>query len=150
TNDPRFVTRVLQNESVLVRVRAASIGRPAATGFVSPPTIPPQPNWQLADGGSDGVNRQDADIEGSESSKTGIYALKKADLFNLLCIPPKNRDEATSATLYQKALSLCVERRAMLVVDPDPQWGVPEANAVSDAIAGRGALGLNGAVARNA
>lgn len=25
---------------------------------------------------------------GSEAKKTGLYALEKADLFNLLCIPP--------------------------------------------------------------
>ena len=39
---------------------------------------------------SDGDNLDNDDFTGSgkEDAKTGLYALEKADLFNILCIPP--------------------------------------------------------------
>ena len=40
-----------------------------------------------AAGGAPGVN----DYIGSDTLKTGIFALDHADLFNLLCIPPPSR-----------------------------------------------------------
>jgi phage tail sheath protein FI len=51
-----------------------------------------------------------------------MYALNKADLFNLLCIPPDVRDGDTDTTVYQAAMELCVTRRAMLIVDPPGAW----------------------------
>jgi uncharacterized protein len=147
-NAPRFVTRVLAGESSFVRVSSVSALPNATVGIGSPPSTEPQ--WTQAHGGFDGSALQDADVEGSETLKTGLQALRKADLFNLLSIPPKERGGVTSGSVYQKALALCVEKRAMLVVDPDPAWGVPADNLVSDAIAGTQALGLAGTGARNA
>src|SRR5882724_5167559 len=123
--DTRFVTRALANESSYVNVKHAP-------------------------GGFDGTALVDGDVEGSRDSKTGIFALLKADIFNLLCIPPKRRGEATSASVYQTALPFCVERRAMLIVDPDPAWGASADAAVSRAIDGRASFGLSGNDARNA
>src|SRR5262249_12327749 len=80
---------------------------------------------------------------GSEEDKTGIFALEQADLFNLLSIPPPTRDGATSAAVYQEALAYCQKRRAMLLVDPAPDW------TKSTAEASLGALGLTGEQARN-
>ena len=41
---------------------------------------------------------------GSADAKTGIFALDKADLFNLLCIPPDTRDgDTTRAGLSERA-----------------------------------------------
>jgi uncharacterized protein len=148
-DEPRFITRVLEGESSYVRVQGNVGGLPAANvGVGSPPSTEPQ--WQQLANGSDGSAIQDSDLLGSAALKTGINALRKTDLFNLLCIPPKARGEATSAPVYQAALSLCVERRAMLIVDPDPAWGIPAENLVADAIAGTQALGLSGTFARNA
>lgn len=95
---------------------------------------------------------------GEPGSKTGIYALNRADLFNLLCIPPLVRDLTSlpssytpvPAEVYQAALTLCVERRAMLIVDPDPVWGSSIDRAVDNAIDGRNDLNLSGPAARNA
>lgn len=59
------------------------------------------------------------DYEGDEDNKTGIYALEKADLFNLMCIPP-DRDDIDIAHLsdiYGKALPYCVKRRSSLTAD---------------------------------
>jgi hypothetical protein len=44
-----------------------------------------------ATGGSDGVDITATEIQGSRNAKTGLFALEKADLFNLLCIPPAIR-----------------------------------------------------------
>jgi hypothetical protein len=148
-NDPRFLPRVLEKESSFVRTQGAMPpARPALADF-----IPAGPG-----SGSDGTDVDDTDIVGSPDLKTGIFALNKADLFNLLCIPPKKRDRSTSPPTYtavapdtyQKALALCVERRAMLIVDPDPAWGSSLDRAVDNAIQGRNQLGLSGNDARNA
>jgi phage tail sheath protein FI len=111
-----------------------------------------------ATNGKDGADIDSADVIGSESKKTGMYALNKADLFNLLCIPPIKRDVSTSPPtystvppqVYSEALKICVARRAMLIVDPDPQWGMLLDKAVDNAIQGANVLGLSGNDARNA
>ncbi len=148
----RYLPLVLERQSSLVRVKDAMPGeRPNATT-----------NWvdAAADSGADGSALKDDDLigAGKSSAKAGLYALNKADLFNLLCIPPIGRDlsarpgtwKATSPGIYGKALELCVERRAMLIVDPDPSWGMSEDTAVSNAIGGVAAWGLSGTATRNA
>jgi uncharacterized protein len=146
SNDPRFLPRVLEKESSLVRVKGAM-----------PSVRPAEANLVAANPGSDGTDVDDSDIIGSADFKTGIFALNKADLFNLLCIPPKSDTSSSPPTYtavapntYQKALALCVERRAMLIVDPDPAWGTSLDRAVDNAIQGRNQLGLSGNDARNA
>ena len=157
--DARFLPRVLERESSLVRVSG------------SMPAERPESNltmngaqrlvaWIEADAssGSDGADLLDADVIGEPGAKTGLYALNRADLFNLLCIPPLARDTssmpssytATSASVYAAALALCVDRRAMLIVDPDPLWGVSIDRAIDNAIDGRSDLNLSGPDARNA
>lgn len=71
-----------------------------------------------------------ADIIGDEASFTGIYALKKVDLFNLLCIPDATRANPGNPgaldisvnpnAIYSAAIALCKLRRAFLLVDPPP------------------------------
>ncbi|MFL6196545.1 MAG: phage tail sheath family protein [Thermoanaerobaculia bacterium] len=86
---------------------------------------------------------------GGDADKKGFYALEKADLFNLLCIPPETREGSTETTVYQAALSYCQKRRAMLIVDPLAEWKKPSDitknnnQALTD-------LGLSGIEARNA
>ncbi|HEU0217516.1 MAG TPA: phage tail sheath C-terminal domain-containing protein [Stellaceae bacterium] len=146
--DPRFLPLVLERESTYVRVQGAMPAlRPQATA-----------GWVDAQSGSDGTDIDDNDIIGEQAPKTGIYALNQADLFNLLCIPPRIRDPqsspstyaATSAAVYQEALALCVDRRAMLIVDPDPAWASSIDRAIDNAIDGRNDLNLTGPAARNA
>ncbi len=62
-----------------------------------------------------------------------MYALAKADLFNLLCIPPDTRGGDTSAGVYQGAMAYCAERRAMLIVDPPAAWGANKETAAANA-----------------
>jgi phage tail sheath protein FI len=57
-----------------------------------------------------------------------LWALDKADLFNLLCLPPYDRDAAADTTTdmsqtdYDTALDYCKDRRAMLIMDPPGGW----------------------------
>jgi len=154
-NSRRYLPRVLEQSSQLVAVRKNSSGnfndvprsrprRNSPSG--SPPTIVPY----RASASSDGADLGVAQFEGSENGKTGIFALAKADLFNLLCIPPPTRGGDTPASVYQKAMKYCEDRRAMLIVDPPAGWGASPVTAVSNAIAGLGTLGLSGRSARNA
>jgi uncharacterized protein len=94
--------------------------------------------------------KNDNDILGDEDKKTGMYALAKADLFNLLCIPPDARGGDTSAAVYQGAMGYCAKRRAMLIVDPPAAWGANKETAAATARDGLSALGLTGVEARNA
>jgi phage tail sheath protein FI len=88
--------------------------------------------------------------EGDPANKSGVYALDKADLFNLLCIPADTRGGDTPAAVYQAAMSYCAQRRAMLIADPPAAWGANKDTAAANAVAGLSALGLTGVEARNA
>ena len=105
-----------------------------------------------ADQGSDGggVARADFSGDGLEAGKRGLFALDKADLFNLLCIPPDKRDGSTEATTYQDALPYCVRRRAMLIVDAPAEWSANPDTAAAKARDGLAALNLTGPDSRNA
>ena len=130
---PRRVDRVLLAGSSLIRV-SASLALPATAVPAAMPNNPPQGKtvWDQ-DGTSTGVTTQAVDsapldpttYEGDENAKTGMYALKKVDLFNLLCIPADVRGGDTDSGVYQNALELCVARRAVLIVDPPSAWSGP-------------------------
>ncbi|WP_419661807.1 phage tail sheath protein [Desulfosarcina variabilis str. Montpellier] len=101
-------------------------------------------------GGSDGKALDQPVYEGSKEDKTGIYALDKADLFNLLCIPPDTRGGDIPPVVYQTAMAYCVARRAMLLVDSPAAWTANKDTAAASAKKGLSALGLSGEAARNA
>ena len=134
--DPRFLPRVLEQGSNLVRVRKDGSGNPlipgvrplATTTPTSPPTSPPstKPNPVPAAPGSGGDGSDVADAQftgpGLDSAKKGLFSLELADLFNLLCIPPFSFSADVSAALVSAAASYCETRRAMLLVDPPSAW----------------------------
>jgi uncharacterized protein len=151
-DSPRRIDRVLQNNSRLVR--AVDDPLPDDRPDTHDPLIPANQNelWTSADLSSpvsseahDSPALITADYSGSRADKTGLYALEKADLFNLLCIPPDSREGDTDSDVYSEALTYCVERRAMLIVDPPADW-----TDTAVAISGLGDLGLSGTGARNA
>lgn len=112
---PRFVTKVLEQESALVDV----------TGNV-PANRPGEGDGTFA-GGEDGGVPTYAEYKGSQADQTGLYALEKADLFNLLCVLPNSRgtnvaDDNGGLDLLAAALKYCKKRRAMLIVDPPSNW----------------------------
>lgn len=100
--------------------------------------------------GSEGGDLDQVTYEGNKDGKTGLYALDKADLFNLLCIPPDNREGDTSTAVYQTAMAYCKERRAMLIVDSPAAWSSNRNIAAAKAKEGLPSLGLSGEAARNA
>ncbi len=91
-----------------------------------------------------------ADFEGSKNDKTGLYALDKADLFNLLVIPPDSRGGDTPPDFYQTAITYARSRRAFVLVDSPAAWSLNPDTAAADALAGFDALGVSGESARNA
>jgi phage tail sheath protein FI len=81
--------------------------------------------------GSNGTGLpQTADIIGDPAAFSGIYALQKVDLFNLLSIPdatralpsnPSSPDPTiNTSAIYSAAVTLCGQRRAFLLVDSPP------------------------------
>jgi phage tail sheath protein FI len=92
------------------------------------------------DEASDGDLLDSADFTGTgkEGNKQGLFALAKADLFNLLCIPPYKADGNVHTGVVTDAAVYCETRRAMLIVDPPTSWIDKDA---AKAPAGIGALG---------
>jgi phage tail sheath protein FI len=149
SSDPRYITRVLKQGSVLVNVNGSIPGlRPIASAALNPPSSGFAS--VAASGGTDGIDLTATQYLGSETNKTGIYALKNVDLFNLLSIPPALRGGDTDLQVYKQAMKLCVAKRAMLLVDSPAAWEASAATAPANAIAGLTGLGLNGPDSRNA
>ena len=73
-------------------------------------------------GGADGAPLDMAAIEGSQPDKTGIYALLKADLFTMLCIPPYLANGDVDAALVTKAAKFCEDERAFMLLDAPVAW----------------------------
>jgi hypothetical protein len=110
-----FLGTVLANQSRLV------IYQPLGTG------LPPTPAAGSAGRGGGGNDSDELDIAtylGDENQKTGLYALEKIPIFNILCIPPDNQNGDTDTFIYQTAASYCARptRNAMLIIDPPTHW----------------------------
>ena len=149
---PRRVDRALAQASRFLRVHTKADGTPdpALPGHPPVNTVDPNNPPKLSGGADSDALAAAADFIGDENTKTGIYALKKTDLFNLLCIPPDTRNGSIDPAVYQKAVKLCVDRRAFMIVDSPAAWGANPDTAVSAAVAGLPTLGLSGDTARNA
>jgi phage tail sheath protein FI len=127
----RFVTQVLEQQSQLVRVTGVGAAKPGDA------TVKPG-----ATSGADGVGTTTAaaaaaEVNGVAGDKTGLFALAKTDLFNLLCIPPltvtatANQLPLDTADIpmatWTAAATVCKERRAVLLVDAPSAWTVATA-----------------------
>ncbi|MGH1403978.1 MAG: phage tail sheath family protein [Alphaproteobacteria bacterium] len=106
--------------------------------------------------GADGSNLpKTADLIGKEADFSGVYALEKVDMFNILCIPDATRAKASDPSamdpdpddagnpavdynaVYTAAMAYCEKRRAFLIVDPPPT--VTDTDKATDWVSG----GLN-------
>ncbi|WP_413173214.1 phage tail sheath family protein [Anabaena azotica] len=76
-------------------------------------------------GGADGRPPQSAnDILGGFDAKTGIYALRDVDLFNLLVIPETTKlSESAGKAVIAEAVKFCADHRAFYIIDPPPTKG---------------------------
>jgi len=133
--DPRYLPRVLDQNSNFVEVHKDNSGNPVVpaarpsetVGFASPLTSPLTsiPIPVTATGGNDGTDIGENQIigPGFQDAKRGLFALEKADLFNLLCIPPFSfTTKDVTPNLVSNAAVYCEDRRAMLIVDPPSAW----------------------------
>ena len=121
-SSPRRVDRALE-ESPLVRAR-----------LPLPSTLPPRlsPVTVTAAGGNDGRFGPSAYLgPGMKESGRGIYALDKADLVNLIVLPPYSTTTGVSRRVLAAAIAHATKRRAMVILDPPSTW-----HTVSDAMAG--------------
>jgi Bacteriophage tail sheath protein len=133
---PRRVDRVLAEESSLVRV---------PEDFELADKRPAEKSAATDDKGADSEPLNETTYAGDEDDKTGLRALDKADLFNLLCVPPDERDGDVPDGFLSTAMKYCVDRRAVLLVDARTGWDAP-----SDVVTDLGDGFLTGTDARNA
>ena len=148
----RRIDRVLPQESFLVRFDGApdtTKAAPPATQPADDPSVDPT-HGAYFQGGAVSDQLESGHFTGSQLKKSGLFALDKADLFNLLCIPPDDRDGDTDPAVYQAAASYCANQRAMLIVDPPRAWGAVKETAAATAAAHLTDLGIAGPQARNA
>lgn len=114
---PNRLDWVLDNSS-LVRVDRMS-ATPPSNGAVA-----------RGAGGNDGTYLDPLTYMGNQDTKTGMYQLEHADLFNLLCIPPDRRClpevpdslQDLDPAVRDQAAMYATNRRAFYIVDPPVQW----------------------------
>jgi phage tail sheath protein FI len=107
-DSPRYVEVVVAQGSSLARV--------------TPPLPPGRPvavSHQPFTGGGDGLTTDADDVQFEDA----IDLLGQADVVNLLCIPPLDRNTPTTLATWQYALAWCESHRAVLLVDPPAAWG---------------------------
>lgn len=128
----RTIDKVLAHESSLVCVdpNAPWAFKPNPSSTLPKPNKPWWDDGNAggftaadANSGSDGGALQSTDYTGNEAQKTGIFALEKADIFNLLVIPPDTANGDTPIDpVLTTALAYCERKRAILLVDPPSTW----------------------------
>lgn len=138
---PRFLGKVLEEESNLIRLLSRPPAtRPASTNNTENDPFPPG-SVGFNTNGEDGAAITDTQISGAglAGAKRGIWALEKADLFNILCIPPFSLDESGDIGIQTRteAAKYCLDRRAFYIVDPLIAWKEP-----AEVIEGIAAWGL--------
>lgn len=148
---PNRIDRVLEQESMLVRVAQLSATPPANGASTA------------GIGGGDGIFLTPETYLGNQDNKTGIYMLEHVPIFNLLCIPPDHRifqavpksEQDLDPAIRQAAASYCADRRAFYIVDPPAEWAakaqqgqVSSINLTDVGITGQNEAGIE--VGRNA
>lgn len=108
---PRWIGRILEQQSNLVRLVAASADRPIE--------VTREPFGAAANDGAPSVADQ----------TTAVQRLDEADVLNLVCIPPPTTTTDVGLAVWSEALALCQRRRAILLVDPPAGWTTAAAAA---------------------
>jgi phage tail sheath protein FI len=139
--DAVFLPDVLSSQSRLIRAvkPGPSYVLPTAMPLVNPSAI-------QATGGQDGSALAASDYLKNEADGQGIYALKQADGFNLLCIPPAQKNGHTEPSVYRAALELCMDHRAILLIDPPANWSGSTQHPASELLGIQGPETCNAAV----
>lgn len=115
-DNARIATTVLEQQSKLVRI----------SGTVPEKRPDPVSNVAFNADGSDGLTINDTQVSDPilKPLRHGIWALEKAGLFNLLCIPPFALDNTgdIGAQTRTAAAKYCLDRRAIFIADPLYDW----------------------------
>ncbi len=135
---PRQLNHVLENHSELARVS------------VLPNSIPPPGEHLVTNKAAEEDLLQLSDYldAGFADQKKGLYVLKQADLFNLLCLPPEwdtTDDPGYPDGLVAAAATLCEKERAMLILDSPSDW-TDKQNAIDGMKNGIGTKSKNSAI----
>lgn len=149
-SDPRSLDKVLSASSLLALPANPVLDAAPPANAAIDPTDPDQNpfsdahanRYTQAGTGSSGGALDLGDYEGGANgqvNKLGIYQLYKTDIFNLLCLP------GAPQTVLAAAVALCVDRRAILLVDPPSTW-----STVAAAVAGMANPPVSGDPAKNA
>ncbi|NEQ78916.1 MAG: phage tail sheath family protein [Moorea sp. SIO2I5] len=153
-NQTRYIEKVLEKDSQLVRMVSKQNNRPEAnysTWEEIDQEIKTNQNlenldaeqekrkfraegvwYELSSNGvqpidyaGDGDQLTSTNFTEGEGEKEGIYALEKADLFNLLCIPPYKQEANgldVETGVIEDAITYCEKRRAMMILDSPSGW----------------------------
>ena len=135
-DSPQRVDKVLENRSNLMRVKDLDFP-PSSFPLEHSDPDPGESIWEDNNASSsvdelnkasDGQKLKESNFRGpgKEGDKKGLYALEKADLFNLLCIPPHEITDSIESILVGTAASYCEKRRAMFIVDSPHGWSNKE------------------------
>ncbi len=98
---------------------------PAPAGGAAPE---PKPMFYKAAGGNDGGDNPTFDYDAA------FRLLRKADIWNLLCVLPAAHGKTVGPQVQAAGGRLCIDRRAFFIVDPPADWvDVPSAVRLHDA-----------------
>jgi hypothetical protein len=137
---PVDVAQVKQS-STLVRITQAPTALPDDNGPIAPGSDPfaqGAPYATFTTGGDDGT--VDESALAPTGGTGGLWELARADLFNLLCIPPVTAGTALSSPTLSTAAQFAHDHRAVFLVDPQPGWKGP-ADVLAVTSPGHTALG---------
>lgn len=104
-------------------------------------TVAPVGFLDAATPGDDGGAPTATELRGDRGARTGFYALDDVSAINMLAIPEASGLGGVPqlSSVMSAALTYCIERRAMLFIDPDPETNtIPEAEAWLEEIANAG------------
>jgi phage tail sheath protein FI len=152
SDNARYVTTVLKQQSKLVRtsgtvpaLRPTDHGDPAAG---VDPMLDDSSSTQFSNDGDNGsaIGNDQISLASLETGKKGLWALEKADIFNILCIPPLTREAGgdVNSQTRSAAAKYCEQRRAIYVVDPLSDW-----DEASDLTGGSGIDSVGWGLARS-
>ncbi len=138
----RRIDRVLEQKSLFVRVAIGNDGNPTLPANIPAASTANATTGETGARANSGTALDSATLTSTEYD---FSLFDKADTVNLLCVPPDIRSGDTPNAVYANALSYCVKRRAVLIVDPPTAWTSKAAADIKTSD-----LGLTGAAARNA
>lgn len=121
---PRYVPLALA-ESTLVRVRG-DVPRVRPDRTIRAGTNLPVGYVGSNPDGDDGKPLTDYDVIGSAERRTGLFALTDVEGLAYVYIPPLTRTVDVGVKTLLVALTFCLGKRALLIVDPPASWTTPE------------------------